>query len=303
MARLGAVGEALGLAARLALYRSVSWFEALLSSLNPSLGDQVLGSGLSPSPRRYAAAGLAVLVASVSLVAAAWLLAASRLLHLPAGVAAAGAILASVSVSMFVLAVLTALPRIAYGSRGSRLEPRFPLLASSLATRLLAGSTLSGALLELAEREIADLEEFRVELEFVASSVRLGAPLDAVLEAAARITPSTSLKSLFSALAAAARTGAGIEDIIDTVLREYLFNVEMEIDRVTAGLGAYMEIFVAASVMLPIAIGVVGLLLVFNPIPGLDFNTLLFATTFILTPMTAAGIIVLADSLVSRIRL
>jgi len=303
MPRLSSAWEALGLAARLALYRSVSWFEALLSSLNPSLGDQVLGSGLSPSPSRYAAAGLAVLVASVSLVAAAWLLAASRLLRLPAGVAAAGAILASVSVSMFVLAVLTALPRIAYGSRGSRLEPRFPLLASSLATRLLAGSTLSGALLELAEREIADLEEFRVELEFVASSVRLGAPLDAVLEAAARITPSTSLKSLFSALAAAARTGAGVEDIIDTVLREYLFNVEMEIDRVTAGLGAYMEIFVAASVMLPIAIGVVGLLLVFNPIPGLDFNTLLFATTFILTPMTAAGIIVLADSLVSRIRL
>ena len=284
-------------------YSLVEWFTRVLAAFNPLLGDQVLGSGLSSSPRRYAATGLALMVLVDAVVAVGGFLLLTHVLGLSVAAALAAVGLSLVSATSLVMTVLVSLPRIAYASRGSRLEPRFPLLASSLATRLLAGSTLHGAVLELAERELEELREFRVELEYLRGAVRLGAPLDRAFEAAARITPSTSLKSLFSALAAAARTGAGIEDIIDTILREYLFNVEMEIDRVTAGLGAYMEIFVAASVMLPIAIGVVGLLLVFNPIPGLDFNTLLFTTTFILTPMTAAGIIVLADNLVSRIRL
>jgi len=303
---LGRVAEAAEEAAtyiEAGIHSLVDWFARLLEVLNPGIADQVIGSGVSTGLHRYAATGLLLLLAVDAAVAAAGFMLLTRVLGLPAGFAAAATGLALVSATALVLAVLVSLPRVAYSSRGSRLEPRFPLLASSLATRLLAGSPLHGAVLELAEREISDLSEFRVELEYLRGALRLGAPLDRVLEAAARITPSSSLKSLFSALAAAARTGAGVEDVIDTVLREYLFNVETEIDRVTAGLGAYMEIFVAASLMLPIAVGVVGLLLAFSPIPGLSFDTLLFATTFILAPMTAAAIIVLADSLVSRIRL
>lgn len=301
--RLRAVLDAATLYPRVLGHLAVGWFAGLLSALNPQVEVQVIGSGLSRSLRRYASIGLLALVLVDAFVAVAAYLASYLVLRAPQPVSLVAAVLASLSATALVLAVLVSLPRLAYSSRGSRLEPRFPLLASSLATRLLAGSGLSAAVLGVAEEEAEELREFRVELEYLRSAIRVGVPIDRVLEEAARITPSVSLRSLFSALAVAARTGAGIEDIVDTVLHEYLFNVEMEIDRVTAGLGAYMEIFVAASVMLPIAIGVVGLLLVFSPIPGLSFNTLLFLTTFILTPMTAAGIIVLSDSLVSRVRL
>lgn len=283
--------------------RLTEWFMRVLVSLNQDIERQVLGSGVSRSLYRYASRSLLALTLTAGLVGTLASLFAALVLHMPWAAAVVAGVLASVSASAAVLAALITLPRLAYSSRGARLEPLFPLIASALVTRLLAGINLSNAVLEVAEEEAGELREFRVELEYLSSLLRAGVAPERAFEEAARITPSTSLRSLFSALATAAKTGAGIEEIVDTVLREYLFNVETEIDRVSSSLGAYMELFVAASVMLPIAVGVVGLLLVFSPIPGLSFNTLLFVTTFILVPMTAAGIMVLSDMTVSRIRL
>jgi len=297
----GRLGGVAGASA--AWLRAVEWFARLLASLNPDIERQVLGSGVSRSLSRYASRGLVALLLVSGLIGVLASVFASHLLRMPPAAALVAGVLASVSASAAVLAALITLPRLAYSSRGARLEPLFPLIASALVTRLLAGINLSNAVLEVAEEEAAELREFSVELEYLSSLLRAGVPPERAFEEAARVTPSTSLRSLFSALATAAKTGAGIEDIVDTVLREYLFNVETEIDRVSSSLGAYMELFVAASVMLPISVGVVGLLLVFSPIPGLNFDTLLFVTTFILVPMTAAGIMVLSDMTVSRVRL
>ena len=283
--------------------RLVEWFARLLVSLNSDIERQVLGSGVSRSLLRYASRGLLALVLASGLLGSLAAVFAALVLRMAWPAALVAGVLAAVSASAAVLAALITLPRLAYSSRGARLEPLFPLIASALVTRLLAGINLSNAVLEVAEEEAGELREFSVELEYLSSLLRAGVSPERAFEEAARITPSTSLRSLFSALATAAKTGAGIEEIVDTVLREYLFNVETEIDRVSSSLGAYMELFVAASVMLPIAVGVVGLLLVFSPIPGLSFNTLLFVTTFILVPMTAAGIMVLSDMTVSRVRL
>ncbi len=283
--------------------RILDAYMGLLLSLNQEIEVQVLGSGISSSLERYASRSLIALAAASAVPGIMGYVFFARLLAMPSMRALVASVLLSVTVFFLTLAFIVAAPGLAYRSRGSRLEPRFPLLASSLATRLLSGSTLSGAVLGVAREDLGDIPEFGVEVEYLASAIKAGVPVDRAFEEAARITPSVSLRSLFSALAVASRTGAGVTDIVDAVLREYLFNVETEVDRVTSSLGAYMEMFVTASVMLPIAVGVVGLLLVFQSIPGLNFETIMFVTTFILTPMTAAGILVLSDSAVSRIRL
>ena len=201
------------------------------------------------------------------------------------------------------LAVALLIPQLLYRNRVARLEPRFPLLASSIAARLYAGMTVSQALLDVYERDLQDLPEFRVELEYIASGLRAGVETWRVLDEAARITPSPSLRGLLASLAAASKTGAGVDQIVDAMLREYLFNVEGQVDRVVSSLGALLEFFVAASVMLPVAIGVTGLLLLFQPVAGLSFNLILFVTTFIAVPAVAAAVIIIADSTVSRVRI
>ncbi len=274
----------------------------LLLALNPGLAREVMGSGLAGSLEGYASTVgllLAAAAAAAGLGVGVYAYASGAS---PAEALVASA-LAVVAAASLVLAVAIELPRVAYRNRGAVLEPRFPLFAAGLAARLAAGSTLSGALLDMYERELGDLPEFRVELEYIASGLRAGFEPSAVLEGAAWLTPSPSLRGLFASLASASRAGTGLADVVDSLVREYLFNVEGQVDRVVNSLGALLELFVAASVMVPVALGVLGLLLMFQPLPMLSFRAVAFLVTFILTPMVAAATIVIADSIVSKVRL
>ena len=280
-------------------------FASFLLKLNRSLERQVLGSGIARSIGEYSLKGLIVVVATVasSSLPLAYILYLKGFSLVKAAVAA---VLAGVMAFSVSLAAVIALPSILYKSRASKLEPRFPLIASALATRLMAGMNLSSALLDLKERDLEMLREFKVELEYLSSAIKSGVEASKALDFAASITPSRSLRNLFSSLSMAARTGTGVSEVIDTLLREYLFSVETEIDKVTSSLGALIELFVSVSVMLPIAIGVVGLLLLFKPAGAgmlLDFRTILFVSTFMLVPAVAVGVVVVADSMISRIRI
>ncbi|OWJ55546.1 type II secretion system F family protein [Pyrodictium delaneyi] len=276
--------------------------ERLGERFNPDLRYHVLGSGLSSSLERYTLAYLVVMVIVVSSVAMiVWIALYLRLGVQPviASIAALGAAFASF---VLMLALYIAIPVVAYKNRGGRLEPRFLLFAEALATKLLAGAGLAESFMRLYEKELKELREFRIELEYIASGIKAGMPVETVLEEAARITPVYSLRRLLAGLSAAARTGTGVNEIVLSSITEYLYGLEVEIEKLSSSLGAILEVFVAVSVMLPVAIGVVGLLLVFQPIPGLSFDSLLFLSTFILVPMMSAAVIVIVDSMVSRIR-
>ncbi|HID40814.1 MAG TPA: hypothetical protein EYP33_01515 [Pyrodictium sp.] len=269
---------------------------------NPDLRYHVVGSGLSSSLERYTLAYLAVMAIVVSSVAmTAWIALYLRLGVQPviASIAALGAAFVSF---VLMLALYIAIPAVAYRNRGGRLEPRFLLFAEALATKLLAGAGLAESFMRLYEKELKELREFRIELEYIASGIKAGIPVETVLEEAARITPVYSLRRLLAGLSAAARTGTGVNEIVSSSIIEYLYGLEVEIEKLSSSLGAILEVFVAVSVMLPVAIGVVGLLLVFQPIPGLSFDSLLFLSTFILVPMMSAAVIAIVDSMVSRIR-
>ncbi len=272
--------------------------------LNPYLEYHVLGSGLASSLDSYTAVS-SILITLVSVIPS---LILALYLYSIKGFSATDSVLLGVVLTISLctvgLTLYVALPGIAYKNRGSRLEPRFLSFASALATRILAGSSIALALIELWERERDELREFRIELEYVASAIRTGIPLDKALSEAAKITPSPSLKSLFGGLAAAARTGSGIEEVISTVISEYLYASESYLENLSSSLGALLEVFVAVGAMFPIAIGVVALLFAIQPsrIPLLSFDNILFVSTFIVIPVTSIAIMILADSIVSRIR-
>lgn len=285
----------------------VAWLAGIGEKLDPDLRYHVLGSGLSTSLERYTLAYLIVMAIAVPSVAAA-VFTLLEYRGLPATVAAAAAAGSGLATFTIMLASYISLPMLAYANRGSKLEPRFLLFAESLSTKLLAGADLATAFIMTYEKEAEELRDFLLEVEYIASGLRAGMPPEGVLEEAARLTPSPSLKRLFTSLAAAARTGTGVREIVLAAIREHLYSLETEIERLSRSLGAILEVYVAASAMLPVAVGVVGLLLAIGfqgaaAIPGLNINSILFLLTFVAVPVVSATVVVLVDSMLSRVRI
>ncbi len=273
-------------------------------SLNHDLEYHVLGSGIARSLDSYTTMFTIIIVLLSTVLPALLASYFYTARHFPLQAAIVLGIGFAFSFAVIGLALYIMLPSTAYKGRASKLEPRFLSFASALATRILAGSGIAAAFIELWEKEREELREFSIELEYIASAIRAGIPLDKALSEAAKITPSPSLKSLLGGLAAAAKTGSSIEEVIDTVVSEYLYASESYVENLSSSLGALLEIFVAIGAMLPVAVGVVALLFAIQPprTPLLSFDNILFISTFILIPATSAAIAVMADSMVSRIR-
>ncbi|WP_228546771.1 type II secretion system F family protein [Hyperthermus butylicus] len=277
-------------------------FAALGEKLDPLLRYHVVGSGIASSFERYVVLFLAATVAVVFL---AGILPAVMLYiqGFPAIIAAVFGAGGALIAFIVMLAIYIALPMLAARNRGQKLEARFLLFAQALATRLLAGAGLIETFERMYREDLRELKEFSIELEYIVSGIRAGIPVDRVLEEASKLTPSPSLHSLLAGLSAAARTGSGLREVVDAAISEYLSTQETEIDRLTNSLGALLEFYMAAAVMLPVSIGVVGLLLVFQQVAGLSFDAILFLTTFIGIPVTVAVVVIMADMIVSRLRI
>jgi flagellar protein FlaJ len=275
--------------------------ERLGLSLNPQLELQVLGGGVAKSFRSYSLAFATALIVAPAVVGslAAVLLAVKGLPTLVAGVVGGGA---AVIVFVLVLALYISIPQLAFNSRRDKLERRFLLFATMLAARVYAGMGLAEAIRGLAGSLPAELKDYRLEVDYASSLIAVGKPLPEALEATARITPSVYLRNLLLGLAAAARTGTGVEEVLDAAINEYLSVRETDIERITNSLGALLEFYMAIAVMLPIALGVVGLLLLFQQIAWLSFPLVLAVTTFILVPVSVAAVVILADTLIARLR-
>ncbi|BEP17877.1 hypothetical protein PYJP_12290 [Pyrofollis japonicus] len=272
-------------------------------SINPDLEYHVLGSGISSSLDKYTAWYLLVFLLLVLLVPSM----VAALLYargFPLLVSIVVGIGLAVSTALIGIALYVMIPALIYQSRGSKLEPRFLSLASALSTRILAGSGIAEAFIQVWREEREELKEFSIELEYISSMIKAGVPVDEALSRAAKVSPSPSVKSLLGSLAAAARTGSNVEEIINTIVSEYIHTTESYVENLSSSLGALLEIFVAFGAMLPVAIGVVALLFAIQPprTPLLSFDNILFISTFIVVPATSAAIAVLADSMVTRIR-
>ena len=275
--------------------------ERLGERLNPQLEAQVVGGGLARSLRGYSAAFTAILALAPAAAGAT----VGLLLYMrgyPPQVYAVAGVGAALVAFVLLLALYISLPSLAARSRADRLERKFLLLATMLAALVYSGEGLGEAFLRLGRGVPEELRDFKLELEYIASLLSVGRPIHEVLEAAARLTPSPSLRSLLLGLSAASKTGTGVAEVIEASITEYLSVRETEIDRVTNSLGALLELYTAVAVMLPIGMGVVGLLLLFQPVAGLSFDLILAVTTFILVPVTVIAVVLVAESLVSKLK-
>ncbi len=279
-------------------------FCRFVASLNPAFPMIVLGSGIARSFQGYCRgvelAGYAI-TAGVAIVY-------GFLAYFVLGAPLLFVVVSSLTVALAIvlplfLALAYGLPVAAYNSRGSRLEAKFLVFAMAVSTLLAGGAKVTEALMTVAREFREELAEFTIELDYVASNLGLGRNPDIVLEEAARLTPSISLKNLFSGLAKAVRTGTQPLTVVEEIVEIYLSNYELLIDKATTSLGAVFEAFVSIALLVPVILGIMGLLFAIFPLAGIGFEPMMSLVTFILVPIVSAAVIVVADTIMSKLRL
>ncbi len=167
----------------------------------------VIGSKISSSFDRYAR--LASLGTSLSMIvfgSIAGLAVYSYIGDLLLAVSTA--IIVAIAIALpLSFAVAVFLPSFAYSNRRSVLESKFPLLAMTLSLLLASGSGIVKAFEDLEKRFLEELRFFDLEIRMVNSMVRIGIPIDEALRRVAEISPSLSVRELFTGLASVARVG------------------------------------------------------------------------------------------------
>ncbi len=262
----------------------------------------VIGSKLSSSFDRYAR--IASLGTSLSML----------VLGIVAGLLAygytgnallAGAIAIIVAVAIVFplsFAITILLPSFVYSHRRSILESKFPLLAMTLSLLLASGSGIVRAFEELEKRFLDELKHFDLEVYMVNSLVRVGMPIDEALQKVAAITPSLSVKELFTGLASVARVGGDPAAVVNSIMSNYISRYAILVEKTVNDLGIMMEVYLAFALLVPIVLGSVAVLFLLSPMPGISFEAMTFLTIFIVIPVISIAILVIVDSIVSKLR-
>jgi archaellum biogenesis protein FlaJ (TadC family) len=263
--------------------------ERLARTLTP----YVLGSGMRVSPKGYAS-----LVVLLSLLSPPTFFAIGYLIK--------GLVLA---VSLAILSVVVPgitymYPMLKYRNRGDMLDVKILNLEAALATSLIASASHEEAFINLLP--IADVLGFDVELREVTKALihdRL--PLSDALIKVAQITPSRSASLLFEGLKGIIESGAGILEYIYWMASSSYNDVESKYRAAFNSLSILMEVYMALAVLLPIVtIAAIVALFGVGGFVRLPMNPKYLASlvSFVLTPLLALGTLIIADSIVSRLR-
>lgn len=261
----------------------------------------VLGSGISRSPDRYitfaswSITGLSIYSFVLTLYLFTRIL--PLWLALVVSLYITGLIVVPLSLSLAI-----SIPVIVYKNRGSRIETKFMILALYLTSLLAGGMSVSEAFKELATTHRDELIYFDVELKLINYRLRIGEPVDKVLDDVARITPSPSLRELLQSLAAASRVGSATLEIVNTAVSGYLERYSIRLDREINSLNIVLDSYVTVAMTTPIMIGAMALLYALTGEFG-QYMQIVMLTTFVLLPLFSIAALVIADSIASRLRL
>ncbi len=277
-------------------------FYKLCASIIPrSVERLVVGSNLSSSINKYIG-----VVSSISLVATVaggltsshllWALTKDVPLSFIAGLAASIAVfLASIAFSIWI-------PAAKYSSRGGLLEAKMPILLSHLSLLLASRVELSRAFMEL-EDLLKEPGAFSVELSLINSLTSTGVPLSKALVTVAQVTPSPTMRELLLGLTSIAESGGDPMPLLNSVMETYAGRYNMRVERAVSDLAIILEFYVALSILLPIALSSLALLFIIQPVYGFPFELLLFMSTFVLAPVMLLSTLIIADAIVSKLRL
>jgi hypothetical protein len=287
------------------LARSEGFLCRLVSSITPQLPNVVLGGGLAKSVTGFCRAIRWGLVITLSLGFVLLLIILVNLfprLGLPLAAAVSALSVATVLLPLY-LALAASLPTLVYKNRGSTVEARFLPFAMSLALLLSSGLKISDSFHYMRSKLIRDLPEFNIELDYIDSNISMGRPLAVVLMEAAMLTPSPSLRALLLSLSRAARTGLNASILVEHSVRSYLNTYAILVERASTSLGFLFEVYVVSGLIVPIVIGVTALLAAVAPIPGLSMELLILLSMFVLIPLVSVIVLIIADSIMSKLRI
>ncbi|MEL9939683.1 MAG: type II secretion system F family protein [Ignisphaera sp.] len=273
-----------------------------LKSFKIDLETIVIGSGVATSYRKYVEkVSMALLPALLFSSIASTLLA----LHLSAPPLVI-ALLALVAPLLIVLPIAMALaisiPVILYRNRGEVLESKALQLLLALSLLGASGQSIYKNLEALPIVLGKDFKFFFIEIDLATSLIRAGVPVDEALKRVSNITPSQTLRELFSSLASAIAIGGGITNVLSSLLERYVSRYSIRIEKSVETLNVYMEVYVAVALLIPVLVGSIAALLLLYPISWLSFDALMILTTLLLVPIASTSIVVLSDVIVSRMR-
>ncbi|WFO75560.1 type II secretion system F family protein [Desulfurococcaceae archaeon MEX13E-LK6-19] len=261
----------------------------------------ILGSGISRSPDRYIIFTSWTVLGLIAYSFLFTLFLFSRIVPLWLSLLIAIYITGFI-VTPLSLALAIGIPLLVYKNRGSKIETKFMILALYLTSLLAGGMTISEAFRELATTHKEELVYFDVELRLINYRLRIGEPVDKVLDDVARITPSPSLRELFQSLAAASRVGSATLDIVNTAVAGYLERFNIRLDKEVNSLNITLDSYVTVAMTTPIIIGAMALLYAMSGEFG-QYMQIVMLTTFVLLPLFSIVTLIMADSIASRMRL
>ncbi len=279
-------------------------YDALTSIVNryAKLETYVIGSGVSPSIDRYLyILSIALFFSSISIFIASSML-TIYILGMPILIGITVSAIALFIIILSIIAIGIAIPRILYANRSSVLESKAILLLLAISMLSSSGMNIYSVFERIQDVLGNDYRYFSVEIDRIRYLTRAGMPIDDVLRDVSQLTPSQTMRELFSSLSSFSRVGGNIVRVIEDILMRYISRYELGVERVADTLTVYMEIYVAVSLLIPILIGSLAMLFLVYPLRGISFEAIIFLSTFIIIPITSIAITILSDMAVSRLR-
>ncbi|MEM0335261.1 MAG: type II secretion system F family protein [Thermofilum sp.] len=187
-------------------------------------------------------------------------------------------------------------------SRGWTITARLPHALAHFAVLASSGSTLTEIIREV--RDLEESKELRRELDLFLTDVELlGLDVPTAIERGAARSPSAALALFFSGLRDAYITGRSLYEYASFTAQRLLEMRRAELSSVVNALATVAEMYtaliVAAPLMFIVMLSIIGML--GGSVAGLPANLLIAVIVLILVPFSAAAVLVILDSVLSRV--
>lgn len=187
-------------------------------------------------------------------------------------------------------------------SRGWAITAKLPYTLAYFAVLASSGMTL----LEIikAVREVEESRELRRELDLFLTDVELlGIDTLTAIERGASRSPSAALRLFLSGLKDAYLTGRSLYEYASFTAQRLLEMKRAELSSVANALATVAEMYttlvVAAPLMFIVMLSIISML--GGSVAGLPANLIIAVTIFVLVPSSAAAILVILDSVLSKV--
>ena len=259
-------------------------------------------SGFKISLRRYVATIVFVTILSFPLSLPLTYVFHAYILGINVLFSIVASIILSLIVSTLILALLIYLPVFKAKSKLELLETRLPYIVSYMAVLSYAGRNMESIIAKLAEKgKLFGIEEPAIRM--LRRIFILGQDTARMLMDEARKTPSVVFSSLLESLAGIVETGKGLNEFLESEFMYLLRNREAKVKEVMNSMAVLMEVFISLVVVMPLVLTIMLSIMASLGAIALPISPLriLFLVHFIIAPTIAVMIVLMIDSLVSKV--